>query len=75
MGRKTSVYLSDELSERMKASPRKHADLLASALDADAAGASTDAVTLADLREELAAQDDRVRRIVRDELGRVAGHA
>lgn len=70
-GIKTSVWLGEDLHAQWKASGDSLTEIVKRGLAAS--GESDRPVTAAELREELEAQDDRVRRIVRDEMAKVAG--
>jgi hypothetical protein len=81
------VYHSDELSERMKASPLKHADLLSTGLDASEAVPEAESAErvlarllderLAPVLERLDGKPDtgEVRHMIREEVERVAGQS
>lgn len=71
-GIKTSVWLGETEHAQWKASGKSLTEIVKAGL-ATIGGAPADPVTVDRLLEELDAQDDRIRRIVRDELARVAG--
>ena len=72
-GTKTSVWLGAELHAQWKASDLSLTEIVRRGLAAS--GEQAQPLTAAEVREivrdELDAQDDRVRRIVRDEMSRV----
>jgi hypothetical protein len=71
-GTKTSVWLSEDLAARWKASGLSLTEIVRRGLDATDPQDAATAEDRAALREELAANNEDVRRIVREELERVA---
>lgn len=73
-GTKTSIYLSEAQTERWKASGASLASLVDRGLDADEPEPSQPA-TLAQLREELGALEERIGKSVCTEIERAAGQS
>ena len=71
-GTKTSVWLSEDLATRWKASGLSLTEIVRRGLDATDPQEAATAEDRAVLREELAANNEDVRRIMREELERVA---
>lgn len=71
-GTKTSVWLSEDLAARWKSSGLSLTEIVRRGLDAADPQEAASERERAVLREELAANNEDLRRIVRDELERIA---